>query len=552
MSFSNLKIGIRLGLGFGVLLVFVALLSIMALGGMNTLSEQTDDLYDHPFMVSTAVLRIDGKITQIRLSMRDAILAESSEERKAAYRAIGQFDEHVQEDFKLILERFSGDKARIESAQRTYAEWKSLIDEEIEALENSDRAQLNQLLKGAAAQKRDELLASMDEIMNLAVAKATEFHDGASRIRDETIGRMSIVGGAVFLLGALFAWLTTKSITGPLRLIVEKLRLLAKGDLRSEIESTTRKDEIGVLLTAIASMSETLQQVISEIRTKSENLSSASEEVSATSQSMSQGATEQAASVEQTSASLEQMTSSIAQNTENAKTTNRMADDSARQAKDGGNAVAETVNAMRDIAKKVGIIEEIAYKTNILALNAAIEAARAGEHGRGFAVVAAEVQKLAENSQSAAQEIGQMATVSRNIAEGAGALLDTIVPNIRKTADLVQEITAASQEQASGVAQVNLAMSQLDQISQQNASGAEELAATAEEVNSQAAHLLQIIEFFKLPQNIESGSSSEETSKSNVTQHHHQAPPAVFAQTKPLRKRIDQVASSEEDFVAFD
>ena len=241
-----------------------------------------------------------------------------------------------------------------------------------------------------------------------------------------------------------------------------------------------------------------LSETMANVSTTAEALSSATGQVSTTAQSLSQATTEQAASVEETSASVEQMSASIKQNTENAKVADSMSADGTRKAADGGQAVTETVAAMKQIAKRISIIDDIAYQTNLLALNAAIESARAGEHGKGFAVVAAEVRKLAERSQVAAQEIGQLAGNSVGLAEKAGKLLDEIVPATRKTADLVQEITAASQEQTTGVEQVNAAMSQLNQITQQNASASEELAATAEEMSGQAANLQEIIGFFTL------------------------------------------------------
>src|SRR5262249_15525324 len=211
-----------------------------------------------------------------------------------------------------------------------------------------------------------------------------------------------------------------------------------------------------------------------------ERLASAAAQVSATSQTLSQGTSEQAASVEETTSSLEQMSASITQNAENSRQTEQLASRGARDAEDSGRTVKDTVVAMRNIAEKVSIIEEIAYQTNLLALNAAIEAARAGEHGKGFAVVATEVRKLAERSQTAAKEIGGLAGTSVKVAERSGQQLDELVPSIRKTADLVQEVAAASAEQSAGVAQINKAMAQVDQVTQRNASAAEELASTAE------------------------------------------------------------------------
>ena len=252
------------------------------------------------------------------------------------------------------------------------------------------------------------------------------------------------------------------------------------------------------LKSASNNMLKKLVQVVTDVNGGAQALASASEEVSSTAQSLSQAASEQAAGVEETSASIEQMTSSIAQNTENAKVTEGMASKAAKDAADGGESVNATVAAMKQIAKKIGIIDDIAAQTNLLALNAAIEAARAGEHGKGFAVVAAEVRKLAERSQVAAQEIGEVATSSVDLAEKAGRLLEQMVPAIRKTADLVQEISAASSEQSSGVGQINSAVSQLNQTTQQNASSSEELAATSEEMSSQAEQLQQTMSFFKL------------------------------------------------------
>jgi len=279
--------------------------------------------------------------------------------------------------------------------------------------------------------------------------------------------------------------------------VVRVMGALSEGDLTQKIVKPY-EGSFGVLKDYTNNTLARLEQVVTEVNSGAQALASASEEVSATAQSLSQAASEQAAGVEETSASIEQMTASIAQNTENAKITDGMASKAAKDAVDGGEAVNATVDAMKQIAKKIGIIDDIAAQTNLLALNAAIEAARAGEHGKGFAVVAAEVRKLAERSQVAAQEIGEVAGNSVELAEKAGRLLAEIVPNIRKTSDLVQEITAASTEQSSGVGQINSAVSQLSQTTQQNASSSEELAATSEEMSGQAEQLQQTMSFFKL------------------------------------------------------
>lgn len=286
-------------------------------------------------------------------------------------------------------------------------------------------------------------------------------------------------------------------IVVPINEVVSVMSQVEQGDLTTTVKGNYA-GQLGEFKDTINNTVAKLSQTISEVISATDQISNASEQISATSQSLSQASSEQAASVEETTASIEQMAASINQNTENAKVTDGMAAKASKEATDGGVAVKQTVEAMKSIAGKIGIIDDIAYQTNMLALNAAIEAARAGDHGKGFAVVAAEVRKLAERSQIAAQEIGELAETSVKTAESAGKLLDEIVPSIAKTSDLVQEITAASQEQSAGVSQINTAMNQMNQITQQNASASEELAATAEEMTGQTEQMQNLMSFFKI------------------------------------------------------
>ncbi|MCE5244897.1 MAG: methyl-accepting chemotaxis protein [Syntrophobacteraceae bacterium] len=272
---------------------------------------------------------------------------------------------------------------------------------------------------------------------------------------------------------------------------------IAEGNLTVKVTERSSND---ALMQALLKMVSGLTEVVSNIQSVTAQVMSGSQEMSTSAEQVSQGATEQSASVEEVSSSMEQMVANINQNSDNAQQTDKIALKAAADAKEGGKAVAETVSAMKEIAGKISIIEEIARQTNLLALNAAIEAARAGEHGKGFAVVASEVRKLAERSQTAAGEINKLSASSVMIAERAGEMLDRIVPDIQKTADLVQEINAASNEQSSGASQINRAIQQLDQVIQQNASASEEMASTSVELLSQAEQLQKTIDFFRLNQ----------------------------------------------------
>jgi len=317
---------------------------------------------------------------------------------------------------------------------------------------------------------------------------------------DNAVRMVVIIGAAAVVVGTLMALLLIRCVLRQLgadpAVIVQVARSIAKGDL-----NITFRERKGGLMGVYADMREMVARiggVVGEVQAASDNVASGSQELSATSETLSQGASEQAASIEEVSSNIEQMNANIHQNAENAQATESMANKAARDAELGGQSVRATITAMKDIAEKISIIEEIARQTNLLALNAAIEAARAGDHGKGFAVVAAEVRKLAERSGAAASEISELSASSVKVAEEAGAMLDTILPDIKKTAELVQEISASSKEQSSGAELIGKAIEQLDIVIQQNASASEEMASTSEELSSQAEQMQQTMSFFRL------------------------------------------------------
>ena len=314
--------------------------------------------------------------------------------------------------------------------------------------------------------------------------------------------RNTVAVGLVLTLliaGIALMVISIRVVVRPIDRVRTALAGIATGDcdLSARLEVNSR-DEVGGIATAFNSMQARLQDVIAEVRGTAMALSNATSQISVTAQSLSQSSSEQAASVEETTEGIQEMTASITSNTENAKVTDQMASTASKQAQEGGEAVTRTVEAMKSIAERIGIIDDIAYQTNLLALNAAIEAARAGEHGKGFAVVAAEVRKLAERSQVAAQEIGTVAMNSVELAERAGTLLGEIVPSSKKTSDLVQEIAAVSKEQSARVGQINSAIGQLSATMQQNASASEELAATAEAMGAHSQQLVDLMAVFNL------------------------------------------------------
>jgi methyl-accepting chemotaxis protein len=498
-TWQDWKIGVRLGALFGLILFGLIALGGMGLSWFSRLNAKTTtDIQTRFNITKLSNDTIANSTDNARLTMQLFDTTDPDEERK------------LNEQNDAISHQIGLEVAEIEKSMSTPQERE--LFEVVTQNRNAYVSARSNAKKMLLDKKRDQAKAALiqDVLPALAVYRASwiKFIDLQSTAVQQTIKESAdaynkgrrialVILILTLLLAGIGALAVTRSITGPIQQAVEHAEAIASGDLNRTIHVGDQA-ETGKLLRAMQDMATKLSSIIRDVREGSSAVASAAAQVSASSQNLSQGTSEQAASVEETSASLEQMNASITQNAENSRRVEKVAEKGAHSAEESGSAVNETVEAMKQIAARISVIEDIAYQTNLLALNAAIEAARAGDQGRGFAVVAVEVRKLAERSQLAAKEISDLASKSVSVAEHSGRLLAELVPAIRQTAELVQEVAAASNEQSSGVTQINRAMSQVDSVTQRNAASAEELSSTAEELASQSEQLQHLMTFFRI------------------------------------------------------
>jgi len=500
--FKNMRIGMRLAVGFGLLLLMLIGIAASGYWGAGSISSMTIGMIRGDQTVAEHAARARANVVNLRRYEKDLFLNIGKADKENEY-----FRNWKDQRERVIARLKDLEKA---ATRKQDVDDIAIMKRDLEAYDAGFNRVFSQIQAGQilTPQAANEAMGPVKDSMHKMEATAEELSDGANERMDtmeETVTARSSrtnaimfsLAAAAFVLSIIITYIITRSITKPVNEAVMVSDRLAQGQLDIDIVVSSR-DEMGQLLLSMKSMVERLRAVVGDVKTAADNVASGSQQLSAGSEQMSQGTTEQAASTEEASSSVEEMNATIKQNADNASQTEKIALKSSNDAQESGKAVTEAMMAMKDIAAKITIIEEIARQTNLLALNAAIEAARAGEHGKGFAVVASEVRKLAERSQTAAAEISQLSGSSVQVAERAGTMLAKLVPDIQKTAELVQEISAASKEQTSGADQINSAIQQLNQVVQQNAGAAEEMASTAEELSSQAEQLSETVSFFKV------------------------------------------------------
>ncbi|WP_437592336.1 methyl-accepting chemotaxis protein [Sorangium sp. So ce1000] len=499
---NRLRIALRLSLSLAFMAMLMVAIAIAGHIGLTSIAQKTHEMLVSDVRELAVATELQRDLMELRRYEKDCFLTLGDRPLQQGYQ--DKWNESEAE-----LQRRLDELDRIVTQPRE-RESVAVMRRDLASYAVGFRRVTQDVLAGQlpTAQAANAAMTGFKDEIQRFESTAEAFAEASTRDMDATQASLSadaqrasrdmgVIASAALALGVLVSVLVSRSITEPLRSAVALARRIAEGDLRHR-SVVAGRDELGQLQEAMAEMADKLSTVLLEIRTGAESLAAASTQISATSQNLSQGTSEQAAAVEETSASLSEVSGSIQKNAESSQQTGELANGAAAAADQSLEAVQRTVVAMRDIAEKVSIVQEIAYQTNLLALNASIEAARAGEHGRGFAVVASEVRRLAERSQASAKEIGALASTSVQVADRSGQLLDEMAPAIRRTSALTQEVATASVSQADAVGQVNSAMRRVDEVTQRNAAISEELASTAEELAAQADALSGMLRFFQV------------------------------------------------------
>lgn len=471
---------------------------ISMVGNNASAVEISHNLYNNQYMVARAMLHIDNNITKIILAAQKIRNSKDTKEKSELFEKIKDLRKLIETNFEIAKQRFSGDSTILEQTIDKYNAWSLAADELADLHLTNTYASTLQEYDAETKLAFSVFQKELEKVKKFALNKAESFYENSLAAKNNIIYFTIIFILISFIVSSFLSFVITRSIVEPVYNATILSQNLSQGNLISNHDNYhIANDEIGQMLTSMTRMAQKLLIITNDIVNATIQLSYISQQVSQASQQLSSNNNEQAVRLEEISSAIDLVSSGAKQNAESALHTNEIAERNAKMSEVSGQAVKNTIQAMRDIASKLTIIEDIAYQTNLLALNAAIEAARAGEQGKGFAVVATEVRKLAERSRNAAQDIKNVAATSIEIAEHAGSLLVEMVPSIRSTAFLIEEIASSSQQQKQSVLDITTAIIEIGKMTEKNANASEELASISEEMAAQATSLQQLISFFK-------------------------------------------------------
>jgi len=513
MNLTNLKIGTRLGAGFGAILILLVVTTALAIVKMNELANATEQLVSHEWtkakLANEAIDAARGSLSRLFIVVvsTDEQVIEAARQRMTE--DVNRFDAALAKLEPMVATPKG--KEFLGKAKDARARYVASYGNVLSLLKAGNREEAAKATYGETYTNMAEFASQLRQYINYQGEHFEERGAESKRTFESSRAQMLALGAVAVAAGLAFAYFITRSITRPMKHAVEIAETVAAGDLRSEIEAGG-KDETGQLLRALKNMNDSLVKIVAEVRGCTETMGTATSEIATGNMDLSARTEAQAGALEQTASSMEELTSTVKQNADNARQANQLAVSASDVAVKGGAVVSEVVNTMGSINESsnkivdiISVIDGIAFQTNILALNAAVEAARAGEQGRGFAVVAAEVRNLAQRSASAAKEIKELigdsvekVAAGSRLVDQAGITMKEVVESIRRVADIMSEITAASQEQTQGIEQINQAVTQMDAATQQNAALVEEAAAAAGSLQDQAGQLEQAVSVFKL------------------------------------------------------